>query len=322
MNTVAQLAAPLYDGGYRLPRVRQRTVNTVRQPAYPLYEWGGMHGLGQTAAEGPTLLKASAPILATATTAILTPVFAAGATAGGAGAGAAAGSLAGPIGTGVGILVGVIAGLWAAHAARVKGATAENQAINSAVQAWDAGMKAIFAAANSSDPTQNVSGSQAASQVQQLFSQFWAQMSPYMHAPGTADASMGGTNCGNGQLMPGNPCSGTPGGHPCGSSCTATCCVGCADLYPSMLQALQVLNSPSGGSVQVCTVYGSKYGAQQRSGYTLTYTPPVIAGGAVGAGISSITSDLSTLFGGSAASGGGSLLPLLAVGALAFFLLR
>lgn len=318
MQTVPMLGGPIYDGGHRLPRVRTQLRQVVRQPSYPLYEWGAFHsGLG--AVNAPGLLTASAPIVS----AVAAPAISTAAT----GVATGAGSIAGPVGAGIALLIGVIAGLWSAHNARVAGAKAENQAINSAVQTWDAGMRAIFAAANSSDFTQNVSGPQAANQVEQLFSTFWQMMSPYMHAPGTADASGGGSNCGNGQIMPGDPCSGTPGGHPCGKSCTATCCVGCADLYPSMLQAVQVLNSPTGGSVKVCTVYGSSYGAQQRAGYTLTFTPPTLSASALIP--TGLTSTLSSLFGGGSGSPGttgtsnsGSLLPLLAIGALAFFLLR
>lgn len=296
MNVVSQLAAPLYDAGYRLPRVRQRLTNTIPQPWYPLYDGWGLHGWaehGLGAVNAPALVAATAPL--------------------------AASLIGGPIGAGIGALVGIISGLWAAHNARVAGATHENEAINSAVQTWDAGMKAIFAAANSSDPTQNVSGAQAATQVQQLFQQFWAAMAPYMHAAGTADSSMGGTNCGSGTLNPAGACAGTIGGHMCDSSCTASCCVGCQDLYPTMLESIQVLNSPSGGTVQVCQVSGSKYGANARAGYTLAYTPPAIS--AVSG--SSVVSGLSSLFGGATgAPSGGSLLPLVAIGALAFLLLR
>lgn len=302
MNIVSQMPAPLYDMGARLPRVRPRSTHTVRKPAYPLYEGWGLHGLGQ---EGPQILKAASPIAATAATAILTPVFSSGAAAG---AGAAAGSWAGPIGAGIGVLVGVIAGLWAAHNARVAGAKQENQAINSALSTWDAGMKAIFNAANSSDPTINVSGAQAAAQVEQLYAQFWAQMSVYMHAPGTSDTSGGGVNCGSSQLNPAGPCAGEPGGHKCDKSCTATCCTGCQDLFPSMLQATQVLNSPTGGTVQVCAVASSSYGAASRSGYSLTYTPPTVLS-------SGISSSLSSLFGGTPGSSS-SVLPLLAIAAV------
>lgn len=310
MTYVSQPAAPLYDMGWALPPVVPRAAQTVRRPAFPLYDGGafydGLSGLGVDTAR---IVGATAPIAGKGTAAILTSLAVPG---------------AGLIAAGVTVLVGVIAGLWAAHNARVKGARAENEAINSAVQTWDAGMRAIFDAANSSDPAKNVPGPVAAQQVQQLWSTFWAQMSPYMHSPGTSDTSGGGVHCGDGTLNPGGPCTGTPGGHKCDRSCTATCCVGCQDLYPSMLQALNVLNSPTGGTVQVCTVYGSGYGAQQRGGYTLTYTPPTLPSIASTA-VSDVGSAISNLFGGStpgAAGGGSSLLPLLAIGLVAFLALR
>lgn len=314
MNIVSQMPAPLYQMGARLPRVRPRSTHTVRRPGYPLYQGWGLHGLGQQAqaASGPGILKAASPIIGTATTDVLAATVFSGSAAGGAGGGAAAGSLAGPIGAGVGLLVGIIAGLWAAHQARVAGAKAENQAINSAISTWDSGMKAIFAAANSSDPTQNVSGPQAAQQVQQLYSQFWAAMSPYMHAPGTSDTSGGGVNCGSTTLNPAGPCMGTPGGHPCDKSCTATCCVGCQNIFPSMLQAIQVLNSPSGGQVEVCAIARSSYGANARARYTLTYTPPTVAG---------VASGLTSLLGGGGSSGS-SWLPLAAIALVAFMVMR
>lgn len=308
MNTVSQLAAPLYDAGYRLPRVRQRLTNTIPQPLYPLYDAWGMHGLG--AVNAPGILAAGGAI---AGKVVATAISSSAA------AGTAFASLAGPIGAGVAVLVSVLAGLWSAHNARVAGATHENQAINSAVATWDAGMRAIFAAANSSDPAVNVTGAQAAAQVQQLWAQFWATMAPYMHAAGTADSSMGGVNCGSTTLNPAGACAGTPGGHKCDNSCTATCCVGCQDLFPSMLQALAVLNSPTGGTVQVCQVSSSSYGANARSGYTLTYSPPAIAAGASG-----VTSGIASLFAapGGASASTGSILPLLAIGALAFLFLQ
>lgn len=316
-NVVRQPGAPLYDAGYRLPGVRPRLTNTIRQPLYPLYDGWGLSGLGVNA---PGILAASGAIAAKGVSTLITSAASSGAIS------SSVGALAGPIGAGVGILISVIAGLWSAHNARVAGAKQENQAINSAIQTWDAGMQAIFAAANSSDPTQNVSGAQAATQAQQLFSQFWAEMNQYMHAPGTADTSMGGTNCGSTTLNPAGACAGTPQGHQCDKSCTATCCVGCQDLYPSMLEAIQVLNSPTGGTVQVCAVASSSYGANARAGYTLTYSPPNISVAGAGASIvTDLTSGISSLFGGSTSGTSGttgSLLPVIAIGALAFFLLR
>src|SRR5208337_288467 len=95
----------------------------------------GLRGLGSTPI-GPTVVGASAPIAAAAVT--LPSVSSA------LGLGAAAG----PIGAGIGVLVGVIAGLWAAHDARAAGAKSENQALNSALTAFDASLRAIFQAAN------------------------------------------------------------------------------------------------------------------------------------------------------------------------------
>lgn len=282
MSKVAMPATPLYQQGWAPAVHRPRFGHLVMAPKIPLHQLGAFGDVNPV-----PIVSAGATIATTAAAPAI--VSAAGLTAGTA----AAGALTAGIGAGVAILVGVLAGLWAKHEARIKGAKAENQAINSAVQTFDAGLKAIFAAANSSDPSVNVSGATAADQVQQLYQQFWAQMLPFTKALGAADSSNGGTNCGSG-LNPKGPCEGTPGGHKCDKNCTASCCVGCQDLYPTMLQAVAVLNNPSGGSVQVCTVYGSKYGAQQRSGYTLTYTPPKI---------SSAASSIASLFGGGSPSG-------------------
>ena len=177
---------------------------------------------------------------------------------------------AGPVGAGIGAVVGVIAGLWAAHSARAKGAKTENQAVNSALQAFDASLQALFQAANSGQ----VTGTQAAGIAQQILGNYWAGMAPYMSGPGRADASGGGGRCGDGTLNPGGPCTGSPHGPMCGKSCTAGCCVGCQDLYPTILQAIQVFNSATGGTIQVCNVSSSSYGVASRSGYSLTYTPP------------------------------------------------
>lgn len=304
----------MYQQGWAPPVHSRRFGNLCTAPKIPLHQLGWLgheYGLGATAPAtgsagfGPWTLIGPAivdPTGSTAKSALKS-----------AGAGAAQGAtFGGPIGAGIGAIAGAIAGIWASHAARVKGAKAENQAINSAVQAFDAGIKAIFDAANSSDPNTAITGPQAAQLVQQLYGQFWQEMLPFTHGPGAKDSSGGGANCGSSQLNPAGPCAGTPQGHKCDGNCTATCCVGCQDLYPVMLQAVAVFNNPSGGSVQVCTVVGSKYGANQRAGYTLTYTPPAITSSAAGL--------LSELTGG-ASGGSSSTLLLIAAAAAAFFLL-
>jgi len=229
----------------------------------------GLRGLGSTPI-GPTVVGASAPIAAAAVT--LPSVSSA------LGLGAAAG----PIGAGIGVLVGVIAGLWAAHDARAAGAKSENQALNSALTAFDASLRAIFQAAN----TGQVTGAQAAQACQQTLQSFWSGMAPYTTGPGRADASGGGMNCGT--VNPSAPCTGMISGHLCNKSCTATCCVGCQDLAPTIWQAVNVFNSPTGGSITACNVAGSSYGATARGSYTLTYTPP--AASTVAGGLSALTS--------------------------------
>jgi hypothetical protein len=220
---------------------------------------GGLRGLGAGTAQ---IISAGAGVA----TKVATPSIVAATGA----SGLAAGALTAGIGAGVAVLVAVLASLWSAHEARAKGATTENAAVNSAVQAFDGSLKAIFAAANAG----TISAAQAGQYCQQTFQNFWQYQAPYMTGPGRADSSGGGSSCGNGTLNSGGPCTGTPGGHLCNLACTASCCVGCQDLYPTILQALSVFNSPTGGMITACTVYGSKYGAIQRGSYSLTYTPP------------------------------------------------
>jgi hypothetical protein len=204
----------------------------------------------------------------------------------GAGSGVAAsaaglGLWAGPIGAGVGAVVGIIAALWSAHDARVKGAKEENQIVGDAVSTWDQGMQAIFSAANSGQ----ITGAQAAQLCSQLLASYWTAVEQAKGLPGVADDSGYGTNCGSYTSGQTTPC--TPSGAPkCNKSCTVGCCVGCNDLYPSTLDAIAVLSSPTGGSFETCTVYSSSFGLAQRNGYQLTYTPPApsITGSAAQAG--------------------------------------
>ncbi len=170
-------------------------------------------------------------------------------------------ALGGPIGAGIGALAGAIAGIWASHAARAAGAKSENAALNSAVQAFDASLKAVFAAANSGQ----VTGAQAAQACQTILQNYWQGMVPYMVGPGRSDCSKGGMNC---SCSPSN----------CGTkTCTAGCCAGCFDIMPSISSAVAALSSPTGGTAQISEVYPSKYGTTMRSAYQLTYTPPSAA---------------------------------------------
>lgn len=297
-QTVLASRVPIYQLGFigagAIPRHMYRPAPTLMAPKVPLYQ------LGALAADPAKIVGSTAPVAAAGT------AFAITAAAGGtvAAGGAAWGAVAGPVGAAVGLLIGIIAGLWAAHEARAKGAKQENTIVNSVVQTFDAALRAIFAAANSNDPTQSIPASEAISQCEQLLAQCWQKLAQVRGLPGVADNSGSGANCGT--YVPGVTTRCSPK-KPCDKSCTAGCCVGCNDLWPTILDAIAVFQNPNGGTVNTCTVYSSKYGAAQRGGYSLTYQPPVMA-----SAVSSLENALT----------GGSLLPLLAIGALAFFALR
>jgi hypothetical protein len=241
---------------YREVVTRQYGRGTFDIALRPLDGLRGRHFRGMGAIQAAGLISTGAAVGTTTAVSSLA-------------AGTALGSWAGPIGAGVGALVGIIAGLWSAHDARVKGAKTENQIVGSAVTAWDQGMQAIFAAANSGQ----ITGAQGVPLVSQLLSSYWAAVEQAKGLPGVADSSGYGSNCGSYTSGVTTPC--TPSGHPaCNKSCTAGCCVGCNDLYPSSLDAIRVLQNPNGGSFSTCTVYSSSFGLAQRSGYTLSYTPP------------------------------------------------
>jgi hypothetical protein len=252
-----------------------------RNPGYPL------RPLGYLGVSAPQAIGAAAPIASA-----------------GIGSITALGSFAGPIGAGVGALVGIIASLWSGHRARAAGARSENEATNSAVQAFDASLKAVFDAANKG----TITSSDAMRACQQILQNYWIGMAPYTSGPGRKDSSGGGSNCGY-WMWPGIKADwalcgvkGTPGvnqsnGIP-GKDCTAGCALGCMGLMPTIQHAILIFQQ-GGGSFNVCPVYGnSKYGSVPRAPYTLTYTPPpppaAVASAAVGAAASSVAAAASS----------------------------
>lgn len=190
------------------------------------------------------------------------------------------GAWAGPVGAAAGAIVGIIAGLFEASAARAKDAKAENAAINEYLPAWDQSLQAIFQQASAG----TISAAAAISALQSLMPYWWQAAAQFKGLPGVADASSGGSNCGTYISGSTTPCSPT-GGPNCDKSCTAFCCVGCRDLMPAIADAVRIFGLPGGGTVNVCEVYGSSYGATQRNGYSLTYTPPAPAATATVAGV-------------------------------------
>lgn len=295
MSTIALYEHPLYVGGVAPIRHKPRFGHLTLAPETPLYQLSRaqLRGLGS----GPAVVATLGPIAAKATTGILTST----------GAIAATSALIPIIGIGIGLVTALIAGFWSAHEARAKGAKTENAQVSSAVQAFDQTMKAIFAAANSSDPAQNISAAQAIQAVENAYSQFWNGVCSFTKGPGRADTSNCGANCG-GPTSTSAPCAGMPYGHKCDKDCTVSCCVGCQDIKPSVDMAVAVF-SAGGGTVQICNVAGDSYGLSSRGSYSLTYTAPTLVGSASGA-VSSVSSALSSLFGGGSSTSGTGINPL------------
>jgi hypothetical protein len=289
------------------------TAAVVRAPRVPLREMGWLAGV--PASETRTRMYAPAP----ATWAPEIPFYqlgylgqsagrivsAAAAPAGAAttaATAAAAGSWAGPIGAGVAVVVGLIGGLLAAHALRKKQAKDENSAMNLGVQGFDDGLRQIQSDFNAG----RIDANGAMQAVQVLLSNYWDLVSPYIQ-PGR-NGCQSGAACPS--MVPANYCSGDIG---------AACCVGCADLVPSIagpngvMAAIAGMSGSSSGphTAEILKVFGSKYGGRERGAYTLDFKAPEGA-------LSSLTESVQ----GSVAGGSSSILPLLLMGGAALLLLR
>lgn len=308
MNASARVFAPeipLYQLGPELARhprlLRQRRPSaSVYAPRTPLYQLGyqqlGYFDLGHLDA-GAQIVAASAPIASLATSAAITSAA--------AGSGAAYGAWAGPIGAAAGAIIGLIAGFMAGHALRKKQAQNENAAVNLGVQGFDQGLRQLQQAYRA--------GQISAADVQQgisvLLNNFWQEVAPNIQP--------GRNGCNTGASCPAD--TSASGKQPCTGNIGAACCVGCFPLTESVTGPTGVLAALSGQSsstkgpfvAEILAVGGSKYGTSARGAYTLDFTPPATAA-------SSVTSALSSITGGS----GGSIMPLLLIGALLFLVKR
>ena len=285
----------------------------VTAPDVPVYLMGARrlhlrrararHGLGDAA----KAIAAGSQAAGSITTSLITS----SATSAGAGGASGIAAFAGPIGVGIAVVGSIIAGLWAAHEKRAANAKNENAAVNSAMQAFDGSIRAIFDAANSSDPAKYIDANTAIQALEQTRESYWSGLTPYMNTgAGDADASHGG-NC-----EPLYAKGGAAGGAGyCDKECTAGCCVGCSVVEFAIRDAKAVFQQ-GGGTVNVPKVYPSKYGVVSRESYTLTYQPKPPA---LSSGLDSLTQALT----GNTSKGGGSsfLLPALVIG-LGWLLLR
>lgn len=275
--------------------VRARRPSRVTlAPRTPLYQLSYSELAGLGAAPGQ-IVSATAPIAATATTAAISSFATAGTTFAAA---------AGPIGAAVGLVVGLIGGLLAGHELRAKQARNENSAVNIGVSGFDSDLKKVWQAYKSGQ----IDANGAAQAIQQgVLPGYWTVVGPQIQP--------GRNGCSDGMSCPIQ----TPGKQPCVGSIGAACCIACYQLSAGINGpngALAALQGQSGSTqgpyiAEIPQVYGSKYGAQSRSAYTLDFTPPASA--------MSVSGALSSITGG---TGGSSLLPLLLIGAALWMVMR
>jgi hypothetical protein len=183
--------------------------------------------------------------------------------AGGIGAASVAGtSLAlGAATAGIGAAVGIFAALWAAHEKRVKEAKDENSSVNLGVQQVDQVVKTVFGALNAGQ----MSVSQAMQGIQVAWQQYWQLVAPHIQP--------GRNGCQAGAAIP----IGTkayfkcPGNSTFDKSWGGGCCVG-STIRASLDNCLKAIQQP-GFVATMYRVYGSKYGANDRAMYQVSYTP-------------------------------------------------
>jgi len=176
------------------------------------------------------------------------------------------------------------------HSVRLKDAKNENAAIPPVVAAFDADFAAIVDAYNNGQAT-------AADCIQAL---------QYVDATIQANLRNSITDA-SGNFLPGTGWNASVGvAGLCNKQCTAGCCVYHGDLGPPLSLAQVALGGPggawgrgdprlqltaTGGVIKVPAVFASKYGGQDRPGYTVTLAR-VPGVGAVQAGLLSTVDEL------------------------------
>lgn len=162
------------------------------------------------------------------------------------------------VGAAIAVAVSIAASLLAAHKARLKGATTENQAVDQYVPVFDSFVSKIVNAYN----TKQISAAQCAQACQQFDQALYQTFRGFVGRPGTAWSDTNGM------------------GGKCDKTCTVGCCVYFGDLGPVLNNISFVLGFPtgkwgqgdpriSGRTITVPKVYPSRYSAYSRALYTI-----------------------------------------------------
>lgn len=296
MSTVAAPSVPLYQMGWlaaapRAHHTRPRRTQTIYAPNTPIYQLGYL---------GSQNLAGAAPVAVSVGTTTAGKVISMLPIPG-----------APIIGAAVIAIGAIISGLLAGHEQRAKQAHDENSAMNIGVQSFDSDVQTI----NQAYKAGQIDANGAIQGVQTALQGYWTIVGPHIQ-PGRNGCNTG-TSC-----PPPSP----PGVNPCHGSIGASCCVGCFNLLDALEQPdglLAAINgqstNPSGKYVaRVTQVYGSSYGGQARAEYTVDWTPPAPAPAPSMSSVSSAVTSIESALTGS--GGSSSLLPLLALAALAVLL--
>jgi hypothetical protein len=185
----------------------------------------------------------------------------------------------------IGIVLGAVLGsLFAAHEARVKGATTENEVLNSLIPTVTSALQSIFSSLNSGDATP----AQAIAALQALQQQYWQEVAGVETGAGQgggpqkcttkSGAGLHITGTASVQDPPGSSYSGY-GPVSMDSSCTASCAVGCMWIASWCNVGAALINA-GGGTVTFDGVVGNKYGLTNYPDVTISYTPPAASSAA------------------------------------------
>ena len=145
----------------------------------------------------------------------------------------------------VGAIASVLVSSLLQHSARLKGATTENEAVASAVPAFDSDIKAINQAFNNGA----VDETAAISALNGLAQNLYMYLHSLVGAAGTAWTA----------------------NSLCNKSCTVSCCLYYNDIMPSINAAIAAVKTSGGATSQVLEVFGDKYGLATRPAYSLTW---------------------------------------------------